>query len=137
MQSIDLFAPELNYQIKPSIAWQTDPCAFAIDTFSVHWGKQYIYAFPSPSFISLMMIYRSWKPTKPLYGIPIVLQGATQPRFPVLICLLVQEALVTASSGKESPLREHSFFRRRGGPEEFRGGSLTFCLPKTGGRAYI
>jgi len=25
--------------------------------------------------------------------------------------------------------------RRRGGPEEFRGGSLTFCLPKQGGSA--
>ena len=30
-------------------------------------------------------------------------------------------------------LSEHSFFRRGGGPEEFRGGSLTFCLPKKGG----
>ena len=35
-------------------------------------------------------------------------------------------------------IREHSFFRRGGGgngPEEFRGGSLTFCLPKKGGSA--
>ena len=33
-------------------------------------------------------------------------------------------------------VREHSFFRRGGGgPEEFRGGSLTFCLPKKGGPA--
>ena len=39
-------------------------------------------------------------------------------------------------------LREHSFFRRGGGggvgvggPEEFRGGSLVFCLPKKGGSA--
>ena len=32
-------------------------------------------------------------------------------------------------------LREHSFFRRGGGPEEFRGGSSTFCLPKKGGSA--
>ena len=35
--------------------------------------------------------------------------------------------------------REHSFFRRGGGggPEEFRGGSLIFCLPKKGGSAKI
>ena len=34
-------------------------------------------------------------------------------------------------------LREHSFFRRRGGPEEFRGESLTFCLLKKGGSVKI
>ena len=32
-------------------------------------------------------------------------------------------------------LREHSFFRRGGRPEEFRGGSSTFCLAKKGGSA--
>ena len=34
-------------------------------------------------------------------------------------------------------IREHLFFRKGGGPEEFRGGSLTFCLPKKGGSAWI
>ena len=29
-------------------------------------------------------------------------------------------------------LREHSFFRREGGPEEFWGGSLTFCTAQKG-----
>ena len=37
--------------------------------------------------------------------------------------------------GNRIQLREHSFFRRGGGPEEFRGWSLTFCLPKKGGSA--
>jgi len=33
-------------------------------------------------------------------------------------------------------IREHSFLGRRGGGlEEFRGGSLIFCLPKKGGSA--
>ena len=32
-------------------------------------------------------------------------------------------------------LREYSSFRRKGGLEEFRRGSLTFCLPKKGGSA--
>ena len=31
-------------------------------------------------------------------------------------------------------LREHSFFRRGGGPEEFSGGLLTFCLSKKEGQ---
>ena len=36
----------------------------------------------------------------------------------------------------QNPLRKHSFFRKGvGGPEEFRGDSLTFCLPKKGGSA--
>ena len=34
-----------------------------------------------------------------------------------------------------SVFREHSFFTRRGGPEQFRGGSLNFCLLKKGGSA--
>ena len=34
-----------------------------------------------------------------------------------------------------SKIREHSLFRVGGGPEKFREGSLTFCLPKKGGSA--
>ena len=34
-------------------------------------------------------------------------------------------------------IREHSFFRKGGGSEEFRGGSLTFCLLKKGGLAWV
>ena len=34
-----------------------------------------------------------------------------------------------------SVFREHSFFTRGGGQEEFRRGSLTFCLLKKGGSA--
>ena len=34
-------------------------------------------------------------------------------------------------------IREHSFSRKGGGPKEFRGGSLTFCLPKKEGSAWI
>ena len=32
-------------------------------------------------------------------------------------------------------IRKHSFFRRGDGPEEFWGGSLTFCLPEKRGSA--
>ena len=37
---------------------------------------------------------------------------------------------IDESSNRVGHLRKHSFFRRGGGPEEFRGWSLTFCLPK-------
>lgn len=41
--SIDLFASRLNFQTKPYIAWHPDPGAFAIDAFSVSWGKHFFF----------------------------------------------------------------------------------------------
>ena len=41
--SIDLFASRLNFQTKPYIAWHPNPGAFAIDAFSVSWGKHFFF----------------------------------------------------------------------------------------------
>jgi hypothetical protein len=45
--SIDLFASRLNHQVQTYAAWQPDPGAVLIDSFSVDWGKfALIYCFP-------------------------------------------------------------------------------------------
>ena len=91
VQSIDLFASRLNFQTKPYIAWHPDPGAFAIDAFSPDWGKHYFY--PLPLFNLTDRVLQKVEADK-APGILIVPQWTTQPWFPVLMHLLVQEPLV-------------------------------------------
>jgi len=51
MPQIDLFASRLNYQIKPFIAYQPDPEAMAINSFTIAWKPYRFYAFPPFSVI--------------------------------------------------------------------------------------
>ena len=39
---MDLFASRLNWLIKPYCAWQPDPEADVIDSFTISWGEAYI-----------------------------------------------------------------------------------------------
>lgn len=89
--TIDLFASRLNFQTKPYIAWHPDPGAFPIDAFSVEWRKYYFYAF-SP----FNLIHRVVQKVEADQAsrILIVPQWTTQPWFPNLLHLLVQEPLV-------------------------------------------
>lgn len=89
--SIDLFASRLNFQTKPYIAWHPDPGAFAIDAFSVDWGKHHFYAFPPFNLIDRVL---QKVESDQASGILIVPQWTTQPWFPVLMRLLVQEPLI-------------------------------------------
>ena len=89
--SIDLFASRLNFQTKPYIAWHPDPGAFAIDAFSVDWGKHHFYAFPPFNLIDRVL---QKVEADQASGILIVPQWTTQPWFPVLMRLLVQEPLI-------------------------------------------
>ena len=89
--SIDLFASRLNFQTKPYIAWHPDPGAFAIDAFSVDWGKHYFYAFPPFNLIDRVL---QKVEVDEASGILIVPRWTTQSWFPVLMRLLVQEPLV-------------------------------------------
>ena len=61
--SIDLFVSRLAFQTKPYMAWHPVPGAFAVDTFSVDWGKHFFMHFLP--LISLIGFYKRWKPTKP------------------------------------------------------------------------
>ena len=54
--------------------------------------------------ISLIGFCRRWKPTKPLGGTLIVARWTTQPWFPVLMRLLIQEPLILPRRKKELQL---------------------------------
>lgn len=43
---IDLFASSINKKCPLFVSWFPNPLAFAIDAFSLNWGKFYFYAFP-------------------------------------------------------------------------------------------
>ncbi|CAH2105277.1 unnamed protein product [Euphydryas editha] len=43
---IDLFASRLNKKCSTFVSWQSDPEAFAVDAFTLHWNRYYFYAFP-------------------------------------------------------------------------------------------
>ena len=99
--SIDLFASWLNFHTKPYIAWHPDPGAFAIDAFSVDWGKHHFYAFPTFNLIDRVL---QKVEADQASGLLIVPQWTTQPWFPVLMRLLVEEPLILPRGKKELQL---------------------------------
>lgn len=56
---IDLFASRVNKKCECYVAWQNDPDAFAVDAFTLNWGKIFFYAFP-PFAIILKTLHASW-----------------------------------------------------------------------------
>ena len=50
--NIDLFSSRLNYKVKPFVAYQPDPEAFAIDAFSLSWESYILYVFPPFSLVA-------------------------------------------------------------------------------------
>ena len=108
--SIDLFASRLNFQTKPYIARHPDPGAFAIDVFSVGWGKHCFYAFPPFNLIDRVL--QKVEADK-ASGRLIVPQWTTQPWFPVLMRLLVQGPLALPRRKKVlQPSHIHSLHQR-------------------------
>ena len=43
---IDLFASTANAKCSKFISWRRDPDSFAVDAFTVAWGREFFYAFP-------------------------------------------------------------------------------------------
>ena len=71
---IDLFASRLNCKVQKFISWQPDPTSFAVDAFSMDWGKLGLcYAFPPFSLVGkvinkaardgaeLLLVAPSWR----------------------------------------------------------------------------
>ena len=86
--TIDMFASRLNYQIEPYCAWQPDPFAQTIDSFTLHWGNyELIYVFPPFSIIGrVLQKITSDKAT----AVIIVPHWPTQPWFSRLRCMLLE-----------------------------------------------
>lgn len=51
----DLFATRINKQFDKYISWKPDPESFAIDAFSVSWGKMKCYCFPPFSVLPAVL----------------------------------------------------------------------------------
>ena len=118
--SIDLFASRLNHKVDRYCAWQPDPGAECIDSFTKHWGSEpLIYAFPPFSIIHkvIQKVIR-----EKARGIMVVPVWSTQPWFSLLnkitweppfkFHVVTDELLLPFSSvekhrEKESPIRRH------------------------------
>ena len=88
---IDLFASRLSYQLRPFVAYQPDPKAMTINTFSISWKPYVFYAFPPFSFIPKVLQKIQAVEATELLVVPCL---PTQPWWPLVIRLLVEEPLV-------------------------------------------
>ena len=92
---IDLFASRLNFQIKQYCAWQPDPGAFAIDSFTLDWSEfNCVYVFPPFSVVgkalqkietdraTAIVVVPDW-PTQPWYSKLQLMTHAPPLRIPV------------------------------------------------------
>ena len=51
LPEIDLFASRLNAQLPIYVSWMPDPTAWAVDAFTLDWGRMNFYAFPPFSLV--------------------------------------------------------------------------------------
>ena len=87
--TIDLFASRLNYKVKPFVAYQPDPKAFAIDAFTLSWESYLFYASPPFSLIALAL----QKIQEEATGLILVPKWPTQPWWPTLMRMVIQNPL--------------------------------------------
>ena len=104
---IDLFATRLNTQLKRYISWHPDPGAESCDAFSVDWQQYYVYAFPPFSLILRCLRKLELDSGE---GIMIVPNWPTQPWFPLLLAMLVEEPLYLPNDQK---LLQHPVFNEK------------------------
>jgi len=88
--NIDLFASRLNYKVKPFVAYQPDPEAFAIDAFTLSWESYLFYAFPPFSLIALALQKIQEEEAT---GLILVPKWPTQPWWPTLMRMVIQNPL--------------------------------------------
>ena len=108
---VDLFASRLNTQLPTYVSWMPDPGAWAVDAFSIDWGKIRFYAFPPFCLITkcLQKVRQDGAS-----GIIIVPNWPTQPWYPMLHNMLLEEpmplpkgnVLIQPISGQPHPLKK-------------------------------
>lgn len=85
--NIDMFASRLNYKVQKFISLRPDPLAFAIDAFSLDWGKDLLYMFPPFSVIPRVLQKIRMDQAEVIIVVPL---WSTQSWWPHLIDLAVQ-----------------------------------------------
>jgi len=91
--TIDLFASRINFQMKRYISYKPDPDAFAIDAFSINWGKECFLAFPPFSHYQDSSKIMAGKAT----GIVIAPFWPTQTFYPVLMRMLINNPVLLSA----------------------------------------
>ena len=89
--NIYLFASRLNYQVKPYVAYTSDPGAYAIDAFCLSWRTLQFYAFPP--FCLIQRVLEKVKEEQAT-GLIVVPYWATQAWWPSLMNVLIQKLLL-------------------------------------------
>ena len=111
--TLDLFASRLNYKTKRYCAWEPDPGAMVIDSFSYDWGKEELgYAFPPFSVIHMVLRKLIQDEAEMIIIAPF---WPTQPWFTLLANTIVQEPLVFEVNNNELylPFRKQTTVRVR------------------------
>ena len=84
--NIDLFASRINHKVKPYVAFRPDPCAFAVNAFSLSWHEYKFYAFP-PFCIILKTLQKIAQDRAT--GLMVVPFWPTQPWWPYFTNMLI------------------------------------------------
>ena len=83
--NIDLFASRLNYQLDCFVSFKPDPYSYAIDAFTLDWGKYDFYIFPPFSLVSRVLSKIQMDHAE---GVCVLPDWPTQPWYPKAKSLL-------------------------------------------------
>jgi hypothetical protein len=87
---IEIFASRTNHQIDKFVSWRPEPEAFAVDAFSLNWGKLKIYCFPPFSVLpAVLQKIHTDKAT----GLVVVPNWPTQPFYATLMKMLISQPI--------------------------------------------
>ena len=90
LPEIDLFASRLNAQLPIYVSWMPDPTAWAVDAFTLDWGRMNFYAFPPFSLVPRCLQKIRQDKAR---GLLIVPNWPTQAWFPILNDMLLERPL--------------------------------------------
>ena len=103
--NLDLFASQINYQVKPYISYHPDLEAFAVNAFHLTWSNYKFYAFPPFNIMSLVIQKIRKEQSDRILVIP---KWPTQIWWPVAVKMLVQAPVVLPATERTLYLPSHS-----------------------------
>ena len=91
MPTIDMFASRLNKQLERYVSWKPDPFAEEINSFSIPWSHELIYAFPPFSLMGRLIQKVQQDKAEVLLVAPV---WVTQNWYTALLHMLVRTPLI-------------------------------------------
>ena len=86
MPDVDMFASHTNFQVKPYVAWKSDPEAMAIDAFTLNWQNYFVYCFPPFSLIAQVLRKVKEEGVRAIMVVPVWRTQAWYPRLETMMC---------------------------------------------------